>query len=155
MSIHEIEELFGRHLDLSERAYRDGARLIIWPEFSVTLCFSCPQALYQEFKQRILSFVRETGCTLLLGTNEIAVRGERVLYHNTALCLGPDLSMSQYYKMHLVPFGEYTPYKKVFSFIQSITHAIGDITPEKSTRSTNLMSIRSDHPYVMRSSSQI
>jgi apolipoprotein N-acyltransferase len=52
-----------------------------------------------------------------------------VNYHNTALCLGPDLSASQYYKIHLVPFGEYTPYKKVFSFIEKMTHAIGEITP--------------------------
>lgn len=129
VSTEEIKELFERHIDLSDRAYRDGAQLIIWPEFSVTLCLSCPQALYQEFKQRLFRFVQETGCTLLIGTNEIAVRGETVLYHNTALSLGPDLSMSQYYKMHLVPFGEYTPYKKIFSFIQSMTHAIGNITP--------------------------
>ncbi len=129
VSRQEIERLFERHLDLSHRAYRDGAQLIIWPEFSVTLCFSCPQDLYQELKQRLFRFVQERGCTLLIGTNEIAVHGETVLYYNTALCLGPDLSMSQYHKMHLVPFGEYTPYKKIFSFIQSMTHAIGDITP--------------------------
>ena len=131
VTTQEIKNLFERHLDLSQRAYRDGAQLIIWPEFSVTLCFSCPQALYQEFKQRLFRFVQETGCTLLIGTNEIAFRGEKVLYYNTALCLSPDLSISQYYKMHLVPFGEYTPYKKIFAFIQSMTHAIGDITPGK------------------------
>ncbi len=131
VSTQEIQNLFERHMDLSNQAYREGAQLIIWPEFSVTLCFSCPQELYQEFKLRLFRFVQETGCTLLVGTNEIAVSGDTILYYNTAICLGPDLSMSQYYKMHLVPFGEYTPYKKIFSFIQRMTHAIGDITPGK------------------------
>jgi apolipoprotein N-acyltransferase len=54
--------------------------------------------------------------------------GSRV-YHNTALCLHPDLSMTRYAKMHLVPFGEYTPYKKIFFFIEKVTRAIGDIEP--------------------------
>jgi len=131
ISTQEIQNLFERHMDLSRQAYREGAQLIVWPEFSVTLCFSCPQELYQEFKLRLYRFVQETDCTLLFGTNEIAVSGDTILYHNTALCLSPDLYMSEYYKMHLVPFGEYTPYKKIFSFIQSMTHAIGDITPGK------------------------
>lgn len=129
VTIVEIQGLFQRHVDLSHKAYEEGAQFIIWPEFSVSLCFSCSQALYQDFKKRLFHFVQQTGSTLLLGTNEVAVsRGERH-YYNTALCLSPNLSMTQYYKMHLVPFGEYTPYKSIFSFIEKMTHAIGDITP--------------------------
>ena len=81
-------------------AVADGAGLIVWPEFSFPLCFSCAEPLY--------------------------------VYLNTGLCLHPDLSMTQYHKMHLVPFGEYTPYKKVFSFIQKVTQAIGAVTPGRS-----------------------
>jgi len=129
LSSEEIDNLFKQHLKLSRQAYLDGARLIIWPEFSVPLCFSCPEPLYQYFKEKLFQFVRETKCTLLLGTNETTTEGGKIRFHNTALCLSPDLSMTQYYKMHLVPFGEYTPYKKIFSFIESVTHAIGDVTP--------------------------
>lgn len=133
---HEISDskkrdLFERHLFLSRRAYQQGAQLIIWPEFTVPLCFSCPYGLYFEFKERLFQFVQRTKCTLLLGTNEFHPQAGKARYFNTALCLHPDLSSSQYYKMHLVPFGEYTPYKKIFSFIQKLTHAIGEITPGK------------------------
>lgn len=129
VSTNEIISLFNQHLDLSYKAYSDGTHLIIWPEFSVPLCFSCSEALYQDFKEKLFHFVQETGCTLLLGTNEIIVSKGTIHYYNTALCLNPALSISQYYKMHLVPFGEYTPYKKIFSFIEKMTHSIGEITP--------------------------
>ena len=121
--------LFQRHLDLSASAYAEGSGLILWPEFTVPLCFSCPYGIYQEFKQRLLDFVEETGSTLLVGTNETAVSQQNALYFNTALCIHPGQRMTKYYKMHLVPFGEYTPYKKVFFFIENMTHAIGEITP--------------------------
>lgn len=123
------QSLFDHHLDLSRRALDRGARLLIWPEFTIPLCFSCPVDLYQDFKARLFEFVKKENCTLVLGTNETAHVPGDFLYFNTALCLRPDLSMSHYYKMHLVPFGEYTPYKKIFFFIERMTHAIGDISP--------------------------
>ncbi len=128
ISDEEIEGLFERHLDLTRQAYHEGARLIVWPEFSVPLCFSCSQPIYQEFKTRLVKFVQESQCTLLLGTNETSQAHGDIRYYNTALCLSPDLSITRYHKMHLVPFGEYTPYKSIFSFIEKVTHAIGDVT---------------------------
>ncbi|MGQ9470252.1 MAG: apolipoprotein N-acyltransferase [Candidatus Aminicenantales bacterium] len=130
----EIERLFEYHLGLSRQAYNQGAELIIWPEFSVPLCFSCPEEPYLGFRQRLEAFVQQTGTTLLLGTNERKFSQASVEFYNTALCLKPDLSISTYYKMHLVPFGEYTPYETIFSFIQRVTHAIGDVTPGKEHR---------------------
>lgn len=128
VSTQEILQLFSEHLELSRQSFLKGSKLIVWPEFTVPLCFSCPDAIYHNFKERLFQFVKETNCSLLLGTNEKTGSSGNIRYYNTALCLHPDLSMTQYYKMHLVPFGEYTPYKKIFSFIEKMTHAIGDIT---------------------------
>ncbi len=129
LSFTEIEALFNQHLRLSRNAALKNNDLIIWPEFSVPLCFGCSYGIYQEFKNRLYQFVQETGCALLLGTNEKIETERETQYYNTALCLKPDLSQSEYHKIHLVPFGEYTPYKKVFAFISRVTHAIGDVTP--------------------------
>ena len=129
ISYEEIQQLFDEHIDLTNAASTSGSQLIIWPEFSVPLCFSCPSEFYQNFKRNLFQFVQETQGTLLLGTNEMLPYQDTNLYFNTALCLNPDLSYTEYHKMHLVPFGEYTPYKKVFSFINKMTHAIGEITP--------------------------
>jgi len=129
ISTQEKLELFNKHIELSKISFSRGARLIIWPEFSVPLCFSCDGELYTYFKEKLFKFSQDTNCTLLLGTNEMNETQENIFYYNTALCLHPDLSISYYYKKHLVPFGEYTPYKKIFFFIEKLTHAIGDITP--------------------------
>lgn len=125
----EVRRLFEDHLDLTRQAYGRGARLIIWPEFTVPLCFSCAGEPYEAMEADLKDYVRNTEATLLIGTNEQAGPPENRRYFNTAMCLHPDLRTTRYAKMHLVPFGEYTPYKKVFSFIEKLTHAIGDITP--------------------------
>jgi len=122
-------KLFEEHIELSRQSSEKGARLSIWREFSVPLCFGCEEALYQSFKRILCQFARDTQCTLLLGTNEVTGPPDHRLFHNTALCLAPDLTMSTYFKMHLVPFGEYTPYKKILGFVEKVTHAIGEITP--------------------------
>ena len=125
----DILKLFEEHVELSRQSSAKGARLVIWPELSVPLCFGCEDALYQSFKRILFQFARDSQCTLLLGTNEASGPPGQRLYHNTALCLAPDLTISTYAKMHLVPFGEYTPYKKIFGFIEKVTQAVGEITP--------------------------
>ena len=134
ISYEKIQQLFNEHISLSNAASISGSQLIIWPEFSVPLCFSCPSKFYRNFKKDLFQFVQETQSTLLLGTNEMFPFQDTNQYFNTALCLSPDLSSTEYHKMHLVPFGEYTPYKKIFSFINKMTHAIGEITPGEEFR---------------------
>jgi len=127
----EILTLFEDHVELTRQALERGAKLIIWPEFTVPMCFSCQDPIYQGFRGVLTKFVEDNRCTLLLGTNETSGPPGRELYFNTALCLNPGPVITEYAKMHLVPFGEYTPFKAVFSFIEKVTHAIGEITPGK------------------------
>jgi apolipoprotein N-acyltransferase len=125
----QIRRIFEEHLDLSRQAADRGAELIIWPEFTVPLCFSCGEGIYRESAVRLTSWAKETGSTLLLGTNETAgPLGDRK-YFNTAFCLSPSGKTTAYSKIHLVPFGEYTPYKKILGFIDKVTHAVGEVTP--------------------------
>jgi len=124
-----VRGLFNEHMELTRRAAAAGAGLVIWPEFTVPLCFSCPEESYRALSAEIKEYVRSSGLTLLVGTNETTGPPGHLLYHNTAMALHPDAPPSLYFKMHLVPFGEYTPYKKVFFFIERLTHAIGEITP--------------------------
>ncbi len=125
----KTHQMFQKHLYLSHQAYEKGGELIIWPELSVPLCFSCEFEPYLLFSSQLYQFSQETGCTLLLGTSEMSHTEQKSYFYNASVCVSPDLSLSFYYKTHLVPFGEYTPYKKIFSFISKFTHAIGELTP--------------------------
>ena len=129
VSEDRILKVFEEHLDLSRQAADRGAKLIIWPEFTVPLCFSCGEGIYRESAARLTSWAKETGATLLLGTNERAGPLSDRKYFNAALCLSPSGGTTTYAKIHLVPFGEYTPYKKILGFIEKVTHAVGEVTP--------------------------
>ncbi len=125
----EITSHFEQHLDLTRRAAGEGAELIIWPEFTVPVCFSCEDPLDQRLKNQLLSYVRKSGRTLLLGTVEVARGGEGTERFVAALAIQPDKTWTEYHKMHLVPFGEYIPYPVVFGFVRRMTQAVSEFTP--------------------------
>ena len=125
----EILSLFEAHMDLTRRASDEGARLVVWPEFTVPLCFSCDDPLSRSFKEILSRFVEETGTTLLVGSNETSGPAAARIYYNSSLCLNPGRPVTAYAKSHLVPFGEYTPYKKILGFVEKVSHAIGELTP--------------------------
>jgi apolipoprotein N-acyltransferase len=129
LTSEETTRIFEDHLELSREARRDGAGLIIWPESTVPLCFSCPEGFYTRYSEALYDFARDEDATLLLGTNETTGSPSREEYHNTAFCLHPDRSSTRYFKTHLVPFGEYTPWRNIFGFIDKITNSVGDLTP--------------------------
>jgi len=125
----EILKQFEHHMNLTRKAADEGAELIVWPEFSVPLCFSCEDPLSRELTDRLLSYARRSGRTLVVGTVEVARLGERIDHFNAVLALQPDQPWTEYHKMHLVPFGEYTPYPSVFGFVERMTQAVGEFTP--------------------------
>jgi apolipoprotein N-acyltransferase len=120
---------FEDHLDLTRRAREAGAGLIIWPELSVPMCFSCEDSLNDRIENTLTGFVWESGTTLLLGTIETAGPPDAPRYYNTALQLAPDRAASKYAKMHLVPFGEYIPYRRILGFVERMAPAVGGLTP--------------------------
>jgi len=124
----EAEALFDRHLNLTRAALKDGARFVVWPEFSIPLCFSCPDPYYQDNKAKLVHLTRTSGATLVLGSVETGGTEDAPRYFNSALSLSPDGSVSQYAKMHLVPFGEYVPYSGVLSWVRNMTSAIGQVS---------------------------
>lgn len=96
------------YLDLTFRALRDGADLVVWPESALTFLVE-EQPLYRMAMARVLS---AGDVELVVGAPRRFDRpdGGGAGYTNSVYLMAPDGSLrDRYDKEHLVPFAEYFP----------------------------------------------
>ncbi len=93
-----------RRLSASAAAFRPD--LLIWPEAAT------PRPLLEdeEMKAMALEVSREAGGDFLLGS----IRYLGAQAYNAAILLDQQTGVQTYHKMHLVPFGEYVPFRHSF-----------------------------------------
>ena len=97
--------------------------LIVWPESATPFYF-----LY-DVKPTELVFegIRQTATDYLIGSPSFEQSGDVVRYFNSAYLISPRTkNMSKYDKTHLVPFGEYVPFKKWLPFLGKMVAQVGD-----------------------------
>jgi apolipoprotein N-acyltransferase len=93
--------------------------LILWPESPSPFFFND-----SGFRQTISAIAEKTNSYVLVGGIGTTVERRPL---NSAALIGPDGSwLARYDKIHLVPFGEYVPFKSFFFFVQKITKEAGD-----------------------------
>ncbi len=113
-------QILATYLEMTRRNW--GADLIVWPETAV------PAFYHQVRDSLLLPLQREAlarGTDLLLG---IPVKEPDGRYYNALISLGK--TPGQYYKRHLLPFGEYLPLRSVLGFVLDLLEIpLGDFTP--------------------------
>jgi apolipoprotein N-acyltransferase len=111
-----------RYLGLTRLASQDNPQFIIWPESSVPFLLKEDEPLFND----IIDLVRKIKVPLLVG----AITAKNAVVYNSAILISSrGIIKEQYEKLHLVPFGEYIPFKKIFGFAQGLASIpIGDFT---------------------------
>jgi apolipoprotein N-acyltransferase len=111
LDIYRLNTMFAR---------REAPSLIVWPETAAPFYFGYDK----PYTEMMLRFQKALGTHLLFGA--ITVKGDRRLA-NSAILFTPNGETAYVYdKIHLVPFGEYVPLRKLLFFIDKITVGIGD-----------------------------
>jgi len=112
---------------LSIAAGQTNPGLVVWPEVPAPFYLRDP-----DFAARVERIARDSGSYFLLGVVEWrpAAEGKWDGPYNSAALLDPSgRIVFTYDKIHLVPFGEYVPLRRLLSFARQLTAEIGGFKP--------------------------
>jgi apolipoprotein N-acyltransferase len=113
-----------QRLSLAEKS--ENPDLIVWPESAT------PFFLFYNKRptENVLAGIQQAGSDFLIGSPSFLRRDESVIYHNSAYLISPgSKNISKYDKAHLVPYGEYVPFKKWLPFLGKLVAQVGDFRP--------------------------
>ena len=116
---------------LSESISQQKPDLIVWPESATPFYF------LHDIKPSELVFkgIEQTKTDYLIGSPSFVRTANGVEYYNSAYLINPTAkTMVKYDKTHLVPFGEYVPFKKWLPFLGKLVAQVGDFREGKKGR---------------------
>ena len=108
---------------LSSSITKQRPDLIVWPESATPFYF-----LYDvKPTEMVFEGIQQSAADYLIGSPSFVQSDQVVRYFNSAYLISPQTkNMSRYDKSHLVPFGEYVPFKKWLPFLGKIVAQVGD-----------------------------
>ena len=117
--------IFTNYLEMTRQAIAR-RQAVLWPESSTPFYFE--EAQDRGNADRLRALAREARVPILIGSDQI----EKVVppkYFNSAFLVQGDGSTGGVYrKMHLVPFGEYVPFKRMLFFAAPLVEAVSDFS---------------------------
>jgi len=110
--------ILDRYGSLARKAIALQPELIIWPETATPE----PLRFDPESFALVTNLAHEANAALLTGTIDVTPFASPAEAFNGAILVRPDGSLGGiYHKIHLVPFGEYVPLRKIVPFLKWVT----------------------------------
>ncbi|MCK5844827.1 MAG: apolipoprotein N-acyltransferase, partial [Victivallales bacterium] len=117
----QAENALKVYVDLSRLAMLNKPDIVIWPETAVPIDYRSSGSFGKYYRFSVEKLQRGSSVPLLFGTIDFdyemlpATPPEKLPCHNSVFLLdGESKIVDKYHKMHLVPFGEYTPYGECY-----------------------------------------
>ena len=111
---------------LTREAGKGGVDLVVWPESAVPFFFQDEPIQ----AKRVQTLARDLNTWLLIGSPAHALINGRNSFLNSAFVISPNgETTARGDKLHLVPFGEYVPLKRLLPFVNKLVVGIGDFSP--------------------------
>jgi apolipoprotein N-acyltransferase len=107
---------------LTKSTFPSRPRMIIWPETALPFYFQNESGL----SKRVWDLSRESNADLLFGSPAYRRTERKFIYYNRAYLINPEGQTRYYDKVHLVPFGEYVPLKRLLFFAKRLVEGAGD-----------------------------
>jgi apolipoprotein N-acyltransferase len=116
-------ETIKKYNQLSSSVSKQQPDLIVWPESATPFYF-----LYDVGPSKmVFQGIRQSATDYLIGSPSFLRTDGGVQYFNSAyLIISEEKTMGKYDKTHLVPFGEYVPFKKWLPFLGKIVAQVGN-----------------------------
>jgi apolipoprotein N-acyltransferase len=121
----EARRIFTTYIAMTRDAVKRGAEFVIWPESATPFMFE--QDPVGQATLRALA--QELRVPILFGSDQEVMQPEPALY-NAAYLVAPDgRTAAVYRKIHLVPWGEFIPMKRLLFFVSPLVDSFTDFSP--------------------------
>ena len=122
----EARRIFTTYIAMTRDAVRRGAEFVIWPESSTPFMFEEDEV----GGTAVRDLSREVQVPVLFGSDQVDRTGDSIRLFNAAFLVTPEGETAAVYrKMHLVPFGEYIPFKQWLYFVSPLVDQLAEFAP--------------------------
>lgn len=116
--------------EIAEKAEAENKKLdlIVWPETAMPFYVQKPGI----FRAMVSQAAKDLDVAIITGSPAYSYKPGSEVYdmHNRAWLFNAQGEVADYYdKQHLVPFGEYVPYRFIFFFVDKLVEGTGEFVP--------------------------
>ena len=141
----QAENALKVYANLTRWAMLNKPDVVIWSETAVPIDYRSPGAFGKFYRYTMQKLQKESRIPIMFGTIDFDYEmlpntpPKELPCHNSVMLLdGNSKIVDKYHKMHLVPFGEYTPYGEYYPALKKAFGMGRDLTPGKRRTLFNL-----------------